>query len=69
MELASSTLEDLTLAGDSIHVPDAVFSVLVEKVFDGIRDDNERNFCFLNGVFCLSSSVLDPNWAEVHGLQ
>lgn len=49
MDLSSPTLEDLALAGDSVHVPDDVFSVLVKKLFDGINDGNERNISFLSG--------------------
>ncbi|KAL5006877.1 hypothetical protein ScPMuIL_015683 [Solemya velum] len=48
MDLSSPTLEDLALAGDSVHVPDDVFSVLVKKLFDGINDGNERNISFLS---------------------
>lgn len=43
MELPQSMQDALTLAGESIHIPDAQFPSFVEVAFRGVINSNERN--------------------------
>ncbi|XP_061185577.1 COMM domain-containing protein 3-like [Saccostrea echinata] len=43
MELPQSTLDALTLAGDSVHVPDALFPNFLEVAFRGVINSSDRN--------------------------
>ncbi|KAL4222375.1 COMM domain containing 3 [Mactra antiquata] len=42
MELSQSILDGLTLAGETSHIPDKCFSVLVTRAFDGILDERHK---------------------------
>lgn len=43
MELSQAVLDGLTLAGDSAHIPDKSFQVLVTRALDGLLDERHRN--------------------------
>ncbi|XP_048755876.1 COMM domain-containing protein 3-like isoform X2 [Ostrea edulis] len=43
MELPPSTLDALTLVGDSVHIPDAQFPHFLEVAFRGVLNSSERN--------------------------
>lgn len=43
MELPQSMQDALSLAGESIHIPDAQFPSFVEVAFRGVINSNERN--------------------------
>ncbi|XP_064614454.1 COMM domain-containing protein 3-like [Liolophura sinensis] len=43
MELSSNVLENLSVAGDSAHIPDKQFSRLVTKACEGVLENEHRN--------------------------
>lgn len=43
MELSQSVLDGLALAGDSAHIPDKSFQILVTRAFDGLLDERHKN--------------------------
>ena len=43
MELPQSTQDALSLAGDSVHIPDAQFPNFVEVAFRGVINSSDRN--------------------------
>ena len=51
MELSQSVLDGLTLAGDSAHVPDKSFSVLVTRALDGLLDERHRHLVASKACF------------------
>ena len=43
MELPQSTQDALSLAGDSVYIPDAQFPNFVEVAFRGVINSSDRN--------------------------
>ena len=43
MELSQQVLDGLILSGDSAHIPDKSFSILVTRAFDGLLDERHKN--------------------------
>ena len=57
MELSQAVLDGLALAGDSAHLPDKSFQVLVTRAFDGLLDERHKNLVSsTNIVFYLKLS-------------
>lgn len=69
MELAVSVLENLSLAGDSAHIPDRCFDQLVLKACRGVLSESERNAIADDPVFKdVEKSVLKAAYAGVVSL-
>ncbi|ESP01574.1 hypothetical protein LOTGIDRAFT_238259 [Lottia gigantea] len=51
MELSSSVLEEITLAGDNAHISDKVFSDLVKHACQGLLSDKNKNSVADEAIF------------------